>query len=356
MKSVVTTSQTECDRPFVSIILPVRNEARFIAGSLSAVLTQDYGPEHMEIIVADGMSTDGTREIIESFRKTHSNLRLIDNPGQIVPTGLNQALAKVRGEIIVRVDGHCQIARDYVRNCVRHLVNDGVDAVGGPLKTVGETTIASAIAEVMSSPFGVGNSAFRTLDNKTKLTDTVAFPTYTRAIVERGGLFDEELVRNQDDEYNYRLRKLGAKILLAADVRSTYYSRSSISSLWKQYFQYGFWKVRVMQKHPLQMRLRQFIPLAFVLALAVPLLLSLVFSNAVWLFVVAATSYALINLSASTLLAQRKGWHLLPVLPLTFATIHVSYGIGFLVGLVRFCNRWRNRQRSCPARTQVGTA
>src|SRR4030095_7407833 len=162
-----------------------------------------------------------------------------------VATGLNGALREARGEIVVRVDGHCEVAPDYLRCCVSHLVHDGVEAVGGPLETIGESVIARAIATAMSFRFGVGGSAFRVVKSGTQFTDTVAFPAYTRAVIDRAGPFDEELVRNQDDEYNYRLRKLGVKILLAADVRSRYYSRATLRKLGSQYFQYGYWKVRV---------------------------------------------------------------------------------------------------------------
>jgi succinoglycan biosynthesis protein ExoA len=340
--------------PFISIILPVRNEASFIARSLYAVMAQDYPSDRLEMIVADGMSTDGTREVVESFRTRYPNVRLIDNVGKIVPTGLNAAIAQARGEIIVRVDGHCEIAVDYVRNCVEHLLNDAVDGVGGPLETVGETLIARVIATAMSSPFGVGGSAFRTVFDKTMLTDTVAFPAYTSAIIERAGLFDEELVRNQDDEYNYHLRKIGARILLAADVRSRYYSRSSLQSLWRQYFQYGYWKVRVMQKHPRQMRLRQIVPFAFVICLLVSSVLASVSSVGRWALCLAVGAYLSANLSASVIVARRKDWQLLPLLPLTFATLHLAYGLGFLVGLIKFWNRWTDRQgRSSRSNTKV---
>jgi glycosyltransferase involved in cell wall biosynthesis len=329
--------------PFVSIILPIRNEAKFIACSLSAVLNQDYPGEQIEIIVADGMSADGTRQIVESFKDNYPNVRLIDNVGQIVPTALNAAIAEARGDIIVRVDGHCRIERDYVRNCVTHLLNDGVDGVGGPLTTVGETLMATAIAEGMSSHFGVGNSAFRTITGKTMLTDTVAFPTYTRTILERGGFFDEELIRNQDDEYNYRLREIGAKILLAADVRSTYYSRSSLRSLWKQYYQYGYWKVRVMQKHPRQMRLRHFIPFLFVLCLMTSLVVVPIFNWGKWVACFVVGSYVFADLLSSIRIAVRKGWRLFPLLLPTFPTLHLAYGFGFLTGLLKFRKRWLDR-------------
>jgi succinoglycan biosynthesis protein ExoA len=331
--------------PFVSVIMPVRNEASFIRQSLDAVMSQDYPAQLMEVIVADGMSTDETRSLIGSLQRQHANLQLIDNPGRIAPTGLNAAIAQARGEIIVRVDGHCEIEPDYVRCCVQHLMSGAADGVGGPLDTIGETPMARVIALAMSSPFGVGGSAFRTVRDRTMLTDTVAFPAYTREILERAGSFDEELVRNQDDEYNYRLRKLGAKILLAADVRCRYYSRGSLGALWRQYYQYGYWKVRVMQKHPRQMRLRQFIPAAFVGALLLALLSALLFAAGKWLFLLVVGSYLLANLGAAGLTA-RKDFAALPILPLTFAILHFSYGFGFLKGLIKFRHRRANPNSS----------
>lgn len=327
--------------PFVSVIMPVRNEAGFITRSLACVLAQDYPAGRIEVIVADGRSTDATRELVQEWQTRHPNLRLVDNPGQIAPTGLNAALAQARGEIIVRVDGHCELAPDYVRNCVKHLREAGVEGVGGPLETIGTTPLAAAIATAMSSAFGVGGSAFRTVKDRTMFTDTIAFPAYTRAAIERAGLFDEELVRNQDDEYNYRLRKLGARLLLAADVRARYYSRSSLKSLCRQYFQYGYWKVRVLQKHPRQMSLRQFIPPLLVAALALALLLAFVFPRG-WLVVAAVGgSYLAANLVASLWVAAQTGLRQFSLLPLIFLTLHLSYGAGFLLGLCKFAPRWR---------------
>jgi len=326
--------------PFVSVIMPVRNEAGYIERSLDAVFAQDYPADLFEVIVADGMSGDGTREIVRQRQTRHPNLRLIDNRGLIAPTGLNAAIAESRGEVIVRVDGHCEIAPDYLHNCVEHLRKDGVDGVGGPIETVGETAAASVIAAAISSRFGVGGSAFRTVKGKTRLTDTVAFPAYTRAAIERAGAFDEELVRNQDDEYNYRLRKLGAKILLAADVRARYYSRSTIRSLVRQYFQYGYWKVRVLQKHPRQMSIRQFIPPLFVAALLGAMLLAPILPSGWRLAAIICGCYLGANLVASARLARKVGWPHSFLLPPVFASLHISYGLGFLVGLIKFAPRW----------------
>jgi glycosyltransferase involved in cell wall biosynthesis len=331
------------DYPFVSVVMPVRNEADYIERSLGAVLAQDYPIELMEILVVDGMSTDGTRDVVARLQAGRHNLRLISNQRMIVPTGLNLALAVAAGEIIIRVDGHCEIASDYVRRCVEHLRSGCAEAVGGPLETVGETPLAQAIATVMSSGFGVGGSSFRTVSDKTMFTDTVPFPAYTRAIIDRAGPYDEELVRNQDDEYNYRLLQIGGRILLADDVRSRYYSRSTLRSLWRQYLQYGYWKVRVAQKHLRQMRVRQFVPPLFVLALSTGLLVAPLSTVGLWLFGCVSGSYAIANLMASVVVARSRKPSNPALLPPAFAAIHLAYGLGFLYGLIRFSGRWLDR-------------
>ncbi len=321
--------------------MPVRNEAAYIGRSLGSVLAQDYPAERMEILVVDGMSTDGTREFIGAAQTRHSNVRLIDNPRGIVPPALNIGLSQARGEVIVRVDGHCEIAPDYVSRCVEHLQAGGIEAVGGPIETVGETEEARAIALAMSSWFGVGGSAFRTVKDRPMLVETVAFPAYKRQTIEHVGPFDEDLVRNQDDEYNYRLLKSGGRILLSPDIRSRYYSRSSLRSLWRQYYQYGFWKVRVMQKHPRQMRLRQFVPPALVAALAGSATLGVVFRPFRRLLALIVALYLAVDLVASLTTARPHGTHHAPRLMIIHPILHLSYGLGFLVGLGRFYGRGR---------------
>ncbi len=330
--------------------MPVRSEAAFVGRGFAAVLGQDYPKDRQEILVVDGMSADGTRAIAEELGRSHpeASLRVIDNPGRIVPTGMNIGLRQARGDIIVRVDGHCEIAPDYVRRCVEHIATDDVDGVGGSVETAGETSTAEAIAAAMSSRFGVGDSAFRTELGKTMLADTIPFPAYTRSIIEKAGGYDEELVRCQDDEYNYRLHKMGAKLLLAGDIRSKYYSRASLRSLWKQYFQYGFWKVRVLQKHPKQMRPRQFVPPVFVLSSFIVLGLSFLVSWGWAAAVAVGGSYVLANLAASAATASKKGWRHLALLPVVYAILHLSYGLGFLAGLVKFWNRWGDRVGKVP--------
>jgi len=335
-------------QPTVSVIMPVRNEFDYINQSIGSILNQDYPQEKIEIIVADGMSTDGTRAVLHEYQANFKNIQYINNTEQIVPTGLNYAISQSTGEIIVRIDGHCKIPTDYLKNCVYHLSSNEVSGVGGSIKTIGVTTTAAAIACAMSSKFGVGDSAFRTTQGETIFVDTIPFPAYKRRTILKTGTFDEELIRNQDDEYNYRIRAQGGKILLASDIKAEYYSRGSLSSLWKQFFQYGHWKVRVLQKHPRQMQARQFMPPLFVAALLLTALTALIFAPGLWLFFIVAGSYILVNLVFSLITAARTEWLNIILLPFVYSCMHLSYGSGFLTGLLRFTNRWGDRQGKTP--------
>lgn len=327
----------------VTVIMPVYNEELFIVGALESVLRSDYPPELLEIVVADGMSTDGTRNLIKKVSATSKvPIKLIDNKKKIAPSALNLAISAATGDIIVRIDGHCEIESDYISNCVRHLTSGQAEGVGGPIETIGETNKAKAISTAMSSKFGVGGSAFRTIQDKQLYVDTVAFPGYRKSTLEKVGPFNEELVRNQDDEYNFRIRKGGGKILLSPDIRSKYFSRATFQRLWKQYFEYGFWKIRVLQLHPKQMSPRQFVPFAFVVTILSLLIGSFFFEVSRWLLVFVVATYLLANLFATVSVWNRVSFWSLPAVSLSFLILHFSYGLGSLVGLFRFAGRWRS--------------
>jgi glycosyltransferase involved in cell wall biosynthesis len=331
--------------PSVTVIMPIRNEAGFIERSLGAVLTQEYPSDQLEVLIADGMSTDETRVVIDRLAKANSTVRvsIVDNPEKIVPTGINRALALAGGDVIIRVDGHTIIASDYVRQCVILLQSSGADNVGGRMVAVSEGWFGRVVALATNSPFAVGGARFHFSDRE-EWVDTVYMGAWPREIFERVGLFDEEQVRNQDDEFNYRLLSHGGKILLSPRIKSRYYNRSTPRSLWRQYFQYGYWKVRVMQKAPRQMRPRQFVPPLFIAVLLLSLLMTPFSVIAWWIFGLSLGSYITANIGISLLTARRGAWNLLLALPLCFATIHFAWGIGFLVGLLRFWNRWTDRE------------
>lgn len=327
--------------PLVSVIMPVKNESQFIKQSINALLDQTYPQCRMEIIVADGMSIDGTREAVgEIAADSQVPIFIVDNPRLIAPSGLNRALEKAKGTIIIRVDGHCEVDRHYVENCVDLLLSGKADGVGGPIETVGGGFQARAIALAMSSAFGVGGSAFRTTKNQEMYTDTVAFPGYTRGILTKAGPFNEELVRNQDDEYNFRIRKLGGRILLSPTIRARYYSRSNFRSLMRQYFEYGYWKVRVLQMHPKQMSPRQFIPFVLVSTVFLLTIFSVVSVLGRWALVGVVGSYLLANLTASIIVA-RGNITTIPFLSLSYLILHFSYGFGSIIGMISFRNRWK---------------
>jgi GT2 family glycosyltransferase len=252
-----------------------------------------------------------------------------------------------KGDIIIRIDGHTVIEPDYVYNCVKLLQETEADNVGGRMNAMGTTRFGNAVAIATSTSFGVGASRFH-YSEKEEWVDTVYMGAWRRKIFEKIGLFDEELIRDQDDEFNYRLREAGGKILLNPKIKSKYTVRSSPKSLWKQYYQYGYWKERVLQKHPKQMSLRQFIPPAFVLSLLIAVLLAFVTSWGWWLLLLVAGIYLLANLAASIITSSKKGWKHVLTLPITFSIIHLSYGLGFLAGLIKFWNRWEDKKGQVP--------
>lgn len=327
--------------PFVTIIMPIRNEADFLERSLGAILTQDYPHSRMEVLISDGMSTDATRTLIEGLATRYSDvsLKIIDNPGRIVPTGFNLALKQRKGEIVVRVDGHTIIAPDYVRECVSALERTGADNAGGRMNAIGQTTFAKAVALATSTPFGVGGARFHYSEDE-EWVDTVYMGAWRSKVFSEIGGFDEEFMRNQDDEFNYRLRANRGKILLSPRIKSEYYPRSSPRALWRQYYQYGVYKVRVMQKHTRQMQPRHFAPVLLIAGLLVTALLAILIPSTYFLFFGLAGLYIVANLAASSITALRSEPSSIFILPLVFAILHFSYGSGFAVGLVRFAKRW----------------
>ena len=354
--SPLRTSPRPLRKPvFATVVMPARNEAAFIRRSLAAVLEQDYPPGLMEVIVADGMSEDGTRDAVREMMGRHANLRLVDNPSRIVPTGLNRAIRAAKGDVIIRVDGHTIVTQDYVAACVSALCRTGADNVGGPMRAEGEGGFGRAVAAATSSPFGVGGARFHYSDDE-EWVDTVYMGAWRRETFDRIGLFDEEMVRDQDDEFNYRLLNHGGRILLSPRIRSSYTVRGSPRSLWRQYFQYGYWKVRVMQKHRRQVRLRHLVPPAFVAALAASAVAACLAPRAAILWGTVPASYAAANLLASVASSKRAGWSILPSLPLVYAILHLSYGLGLLAGLARFCGRWRGQAACQPDPATGGDA
>ena len=321
----------------VSVIMPVRNEGDFIERAITSVLGNDYPAEKMEIIVVDGMSDDGTREIIEKLSREDDRVKMLDNPKRIVPTAMNIGLKAARGDVFIRVDGHAEIPRDFVTRsteCLRDHPQAWV--VGGYIETVADDFIGRAIASAMQSPAGVGNARFR-LGDYEGWVNTLAFGAHHRWVPERIGYFDEELVRNQDDEFNLRIILAGGKIWMSKSIRSTYFSRASLGKLWRQYFQYGFWRIRTLQKHKRPATFRQLVPLLLVFSLLFLGLAGILWRSA-WILLAIEAGLYLLALAAGALdVGRRSGWKFVTTAPLIFGILHFAYGLGSMWGGLRFC-------------------
>ena len=326
----------------ISIILPIYNEANFIEKTIQSIFSQTIDKD-FEIIVADGNSSDGTQEILKNLQINNPNIILIDNPDEIVSTGFNRALNKSKGDIIIRVDGHCEIAPDYIQKCLGCLEKINADCVGGPTEHVESGLVGKSIKIAQSSFFGVGGVSFRQKVEKGKYVDTLAFGAYKREVFEKFGGYDEELVRNQDDEFNFRIVQGGGKIWLDPSIKSTYTQRNSFIGLFKQYFQYGFYKVRVMQKRRGIASWRHLVPGLFVLGLLTSFSIFIIYGNNIPIISL-CLPYLLFSLFATILELIKTPSNFISVmmLPITFFILHFSYGLGFLMGLIYFWDKWND--------------
>jgi succinoglycan biosynthesis protein ExoA len=322
-------------KPLVSVIVPCRNEAGFIENCLQSILSQEPPDGGFEVIVADGISTDGTCQILEEMAEQHPQLRVIKNPGRIVSTGLNAGIRAARGDIIIRMDAHTVFAPDYIKQCLAVLEETGADNVGGPVHSVAGTYLERAIRAGYHSPLGVGGARSHNTGYE-GYVDTVVYGCWRREAFIRFGLFDEELVRNQDDEHNFRITRGGGKIYQSRRVRSWYRVRSSLPSLFRQYMQYGYWKVLVIKKHGRPASIRHLVPGAFVGIVGLGALLGLLWSPALIGLAGVLCAYGAVVVCGSCLAARRAGWKLLPILPFVFTCLHFGYGYGFLRGLCDF--------------------
>jgi len=324
------------DLPFVSIIMPVRNEADFIEQAVQSVLDSDYPADKMEILVVDGDSNDDTRRIVEKLAVSDARIKILDNPRRIVPTAMNIGLKAAKGDVFIRIDGHAKIPADFVSKSVQCL-HEHPEAwvVGGYIETVSTDYIGRAIAAAMRSPIGVGNARFR-LGDYEGWVDTLAFGAHHKWVVEKIGCFDEELVRNQDDEFNLRIILAGGKIWMSKSIHSTYFSRSSLGKLWRQYFQYGFWRIRTFQKHKRPAAFRQLMPLLFVLSILFLGVTGFFWKPFWFLLETEMILYVLGLFVGAFIVGCQSGWQFTPIAPLVFMILHFAYGLGSLWGVVRF--------------------
>lgn len=338
--------------PAVSAIVPCRNEAANVEKCLRSILNQVEPQGGFEVIVADGMSDDGTREVLARMAAADSRLRVVDNPSRTTPCGMNCGIGAARGDWIAIMGSHNRYAPDYLVRCLEVAEETGADNVGGSMVSEGEGRVQRAIAAAHHSPFSVGGARWHNADYEGP-ADTVFGGFYRRDVFRRIGPFDEELVRNQDDELNLRLTRSGGRVWQSPRVRSWYHPRSSLPALFCQYQQYGYWKVRVIRKHTLPASWRHLVPGAFVFslgALALATAAALFFSHTALgafgyfpgvMLAALLAAYMVAVFAASLATARRSGWDLFLLLPAAFACYHVGYGYGFLHGVWDFAIRSR---------------
>lgn len=317
----------------LSVICPIYNEEKYISKCIESILSQDYPKDDIEVIFADGMSTDKTREIVASYTAKYPWIRLIDNPDRIVPPALNKAIDVAKGDVIMRLDAHAEYPCNYFSELTKQLKLLNADNVGAVCVTLptNDTATAYAIASVLSSKFGMGNSSFRVGVKDISLVDTVPFGCWPRSVFERIGKFDLDLVRNQDDEFNGRLIKAGGKIYLLPHVEVKYFARDKISKVAKMFYQYGLFKPLVNKKLGSPATLRQFIPLALVLGLIFGLAFSILWPPFIWLYGFGISIYILLALWFS----MKSSCSLKQVLIQTWAyiVVHLCYGTGYIIGI-----------------------
>ncbi len=324
--------------PFVTAILPCRNEEKFIAGCLDSIISSDYPRDRLEVLVIDGMSEDGTREILAGYTERHKFVRMLENRKNTTPCAFNLGIRNARGSIIIIMGMHASYASDYISNCVRYLDKYGVDNVGGVMVTVPrENTLkGKAIAQALSHKFGVGNSTFRTGAGKPLFVDTVFGGCYKKDVFEKVGMFNEALSRNQDIDLNHRLKKAGGRILLAPEITCTYYARSDMKSFLINNWNNGFYTlVSIGESHITPVSARHLVPLVFATSLIASAGLSIFFKAIAWMFLAIVCSYALAALYFSLRISlSRKDWRFLFVMPPVFAMLHASHGLGALYGVI----------------------
>jgi glycosyltransferase involved in cell wall biosynthesis len=323
----------------VSLIIPCYNEETRIHDVLECILAQTFPQSQMEVIFADGMSTDKTRQIIVGFQQDHPqmNIRIVDNPKRFIPCALNLAIRAAQGEIIVRMDAHTTPALDYVQRCVAALDEKIGENIGGVISIApgADTWIGRSIAVAASHPLGVGDAKYRTATTA-GYADTVAFGTYRRKTFDEIGFFDETLLVNEDYELNARLRAAGGRIWVDPAIRAIYYSRADLSSLAKQYFTYGFYKFRMLKQHPKTLRWRQALPPLFVLGFLMLSLLAAFWQLARILLIAVICLYLLILIAGAFPAAiQKKQVGYLLGIPLAIMTMHFSWGSGFWVSMIK---------------------
>jgi succinoglycan biosynthesis protein ExoA len=322
------------DRPRVTIAMPAFNEEKYIEACIASVQAQDYPAELIEVLIADGRSTDRTREILAELGRRDPRIRVIDNPDRLQAPGLNRLVAEARGEIIVRMDVHCEYAPDYVRKCVEVLARTGADNVGGAQRAKARTDFQRALCAALESPLGVGGARYRSATAE-GFVDTVFLGAFRRRVFETVGLWDPGAITNEDAELNQRIIDAGGKLFLSPEIKVHYFPRGSFKALAQQYDKYGRGRARTLLKHGGFPTLRPLVPFMMVVAGSAMLLLPPLWPVAP----LAAAGYALACGVEAVRVGRAAGLAVIPTVFGIFPVLHVAHGVGFATGLAHYARR-----------------
>ena len=326
------------DLPFVSIIIPCRNEEEFVGKCLDSLFSNDYPKDKMEVFVIDGMSKDGTREVLKRYQKKYPFINILENQKKIVPVALNMGIKKARSDIIIRMDAHATYKKDYILKSVTYLKKYDADNIGGIWVIIprNKTLVGKAIAKTMSSPFGTGDAYYKIGAEKLRIVDTVPFGCYKKEVFKKIGFFNENLARSQDMEFNLRLKKAGGRIFLFPEIVGYYYVRSTLKSFFAHNFIDGIWIIYPLKFTKILFRPRHYIPFIFISTLLIIGVLGIFFPIFFWLFLFLIALYFLVTVYFSIKIAlKEKELGFLFLLPLVFAIRHFGYGLGSIWGLIK---------------------
>jgi len=322
--------------PYVSIIIPCRNEEKFIGNCLDSIVLNDYPKKRLEVLVVDGMSEDGTKEIAKKYVQQYAFINILDNPKRIIPSAMNIGIRNAKGDIIMKMDAHSTYKEDYISKCIKYLYEYNADNVGGIWHMIPRenTLLGKSIVFALSTPFGAGNAHFKIGSKEPRWVDTAPFGCYRKNVFNRIGLYDENIARSEDFNINSKLRRSGGKILLIPDIIIYYYTRSKFSEFCKHNFDNGFWITYPLKFFRTLFSWRHLLPLLFVLILISLIALSIFFPISLWLLLFIIASYILINFYFScNITYKEKDLRYLILMPITFASIHLCYGLGSAWGL-----------------------
>ena len=324
----------------VSIIIPVKNEEKYIGKCLESMLKQDFPKSQMEIIVVDGMSSDSSKKVVKSYINSYpdTDLDILDNKKEIVPAAMNLGIREAKGDYIIRIDAHSRYEDDYISKCVEYLDNKPeVWNVGGPMRAISDSFLGKAISFIHHCPFGLGGGKFHNSEFE-GYVDTVYLGAFRREVFDEVGLYNEKLVRNQDIELNSRIRNAGGKIYLTPEIKSYYYNRDTVSGFIKQNFRNGLWNIITTKINSNALSLRHFIPLIFVLSIILGGELFFVPNFSLIgkiIFLGVLSSYFLVAFYFSLAILKEKGLKYFIITPFLFFMLHFSYGLGSIFGLLK---------------------